>query len=342
MLFFCSPIGLGHATRDIAIVKNLNIDNEVLEFVTGSNAHIFITDYGYKTLNVYNPPEFNIENGILNNSFTWIIKYFLYYKESKVVAKNLIIKDKDKFLISDEDFASISIAEEKGRKRILITDILNTKFTSGFSSIIEKQMNKKLCKMINRCDCVIIPDFGKDVENRRYVGPIVRKINDTRENLRKKFNFNKKTILVCVGGTYYGKFLIEKVIESFERIKKKFDVDLVIVSGPSLTIKHSNDFRTLQFVPNLNEYIYACDLVISLAGKSTIDESIVYNTPGIFIPLKNHFEQEEGAKKLGFKFNDIFRLEELIQEKISFNNNGMKKNVENGAQKAAKIIQEFL
>ncbi|MFB5620995.1 MAG: glycosyltransferase, partial [Nitrosopumilus sp.] len=156
------------------------------------------------------------------------------------------------------------------------------------------------------------------------------------------FNFNKKTILVCVGGTYYGKFLIEKVIESFERIKKKFDVDLVIVSGPSLTIKHSNDFRTLQFVPNLNEYIYACDLVISLAGKSTIDESIVYNTPGIFIPLKNHFEQEEGAKKLGFKFNDIFRLEELIQEKISFNNNGMKKNVENGAQKAAKIIQEFL
>lgn len=342
MLFFCSPIGLGHATRDIAIVKNLNIDNEVLEFVTGSNAHIFIADYGYKTLNVYNPPEFNIENGILNNSFTWIIKYFLYYKESKVVAKNLIIKDKDKFLISDEDFASISIAEEKGRKRILITDILNTKFTSGFSSIIEKQMNKKLCKMINRCDCVIIPDFGKDVENRRYVGPIVRKINDTRENLRKKFNFNKKTILVCVGGTYYGKFLIEKVIESFERIKKRFDVDLVIVSGPSLTIKHSNDFRTLQFVPNLNEYIYACDLVISLAGKSTIDESIVYNTPGIFIPLKNHFEQEEGAKKLGFKFNDIFRLEELIQEKISFNNNGMKKNVENGAQKAAKIIQEFL
>lgn len=341
MLFFCSPIGLGHATRDIAIVKNLNIDNEVLKFVTGSKAYIFLADNGYKTLNVYNPPEFNIENGILNNSFTWIIKYFLYYKESKVVAKNLIIKDNDKFLISDEDFASISIAEEKGRKRILITDILNTKFTSGFSSIIEKQMNKKLCKMINRCDWVIIPDFGKDVENRRYVGPIVRKINDTRENLRKKFNFNKKTILVCVGGTDYGKFLVEKVIESFERIKKRFDVDLVIVSGPSLTIKHSNDFRTLQFVPNLNEYIYACDLVISLAGKSTIDESIVYNTPGIFIPLKNHFEQEEGAKKLGFKFNDIFRLEELIQEKISFNNN-MTKNVENGAQKAAKIIQEFL
>ena len=58
----------------------------------------------------------------------------------------------------------------------------------------------------------------------------------------------------------------------------------------------------LGFVTNLNEYIYACDLVISLAGRSTMDESIVYNTPGIFIPLKNHFEQEEGARRLGFEF----------------------------------------
>lgn len=341
MLFFCSPIGLGHATRDIAIVKNLNIDNESLKFVTGYNAYIFVTKNGFKALNVYHPPAFNIENGILTNSSTWIIKYFLYYKESKDVARNLIIKDKDKILISDEDFASIAVAEETKRKRILITDILNTKFTSGLFSIVEKQMNKKLRTMINRCDCVIIPDFGKDVDNIRFVGPIVRTINDNRENLRKRFNFDKKTILVCIGGTGYGKFLIEKVIESFVRIKKRMDADLVIVSGPSLTIKDSNDFRILNFVPNLNEYIYACDLVISLAGKSTIDESIVYNTPGIFIPLKNHFEQEQGAKKLGFKFDDIFKLDELIQEKIS-SNNRMKKIRENGAQKAAKIIQELL
>jgi UDP-N-acetylglucosamine--N-acetylmuramyl-(pentapeptide) pyrophosphoryl-undecaprenol N-acetylglucosamine transferase len=312
MLFFCSPIGLGHATRDIAIVKNLNMDNVSLKFVTGSKAHIFVADNGYKSLNVYNPPEFNVKNGLLTNSLTWIIKYFLYYKESKAIARNLIMKDKDRILISDEDFASIAIAEEKKRKRILITDILNTRFTSGLVSIIEKQMNRKLRKMINQCNCVIIPDFGKDIDNLRYVGPIVRKINDSRENLRNKFNFNKKTILVCIGGTNSGKFLIEKVIESFEKIKKRLDVDLVIVSGPSLAIKSSTNFRSLQFVPNLNEYIYACDLVISLAGKSTMDESIVYNTPGIFIPLKNHFEQEEGAKRLGFKFNDIFKLDELI------------------------------
>ena len=38
------------------------------------------------------------------------------------------------------------------------------------------------------------------------------------------------------------------------------------------------------------------DLVVSLAGRSTIDESRVYGTPGIFIPIKDHFEQEQNAK----------------------------------------------
>jgi hypothetical protein len=32
---------------------------------------------------------------------------------------------------------------------------------------------------------LIIPDFGEDSENLRYVGPIVRNIYDSKENLRK-------------------------------------------------------------------------------------------------------------------------------------------------------------
>jgi UDP-N-acetylglucosamine--N-acetylmuramyl-(pentapeptide) pyrophosphoryl-undecaprenol N-acetylglucosamine transferase len=99
----------------------------------------------------------------------------------------------------------------------------------------------------------------------------------------------------------------------------------------------------LGYVPNLHEYIYASDLVISLAGRSTMDESIVYNIPGIFIPLKNHFEQEEGAKRLGFEYKDIFRLDKLIEEKLSSNYHiGGKNNMKNGAKTAAKIISDFI
>ncbi|HEX6672570.1 MAG TPA: glycosyltransferase [Nitrososphaeraceae archaeon] len=342
MFFFISPIGLGHVARDVAIIDHLKSKNDnKVSFVTGSAAFTFLTSYGLKAFNLYEPPKFEIESGKLNHSFTWLIKYLLYYKKCKEIAKKIIGTNIEELIVSDEDFASISIAEEKNLKRILITDIINTSFTKGITSIIEKKMNKRLCQIIKKCDCVIIPDYGCDTENFRYVGPIVREILERRETLRKRFNFTKKTIVVSVGGTDAGKYLIEKVIDSFRRLKAKLDIDLIVVTGPSLQISPAEDFRLFGYVPNLNEYIYASDLIISLAGRSTMDESIVYNIPGIFIPLKNHYEQEEGAKRLGFEYKDILRLDKLIEEKLS-SNSTRKNTASNGAKKAADIISSFI
>jgi UDP-N-acetylglucosamine--N-acetylmuramyl-(pentapeptide) pyrophosphoryl-undecaprenol N-acetylglucosamine transferase len=165
--------------------------------------------------------------------------------------------------------------------------------------------------------------------------------------LRKEFGFNKQTIVVSVGGTDAGKYLIEKSIQAFRKLKKKFDIDLVVVSGPSIkmTDYSDEDIRFLGFVDNLHEYIYASDLIISLAGRSTIDESMVYGIPGIFIPIKNHFEQEDGAKRLGYKYDDIFRLEHLIEEKLCVSNRSSGTNIQTntkGAEKAARLILETI
>ena len=81
------------------------------------------------------------------------------------------------------------------------------------------------------------------------------------------------------------------------------------------------------------------DLVISLAGKSTIDESVVYGTPGIFIPIKNHFEQEDNAKDMGFNFEDVFNLENLIEERINKNRNEQRQN---GVDLAGMEIRNIL
>jgi UDP-N-acetylglucosamine--N-acetylmuramyl-(pentapeptide) pyrophosphoryl-undecaprenol N-acetylglucosamine transferase len=343
MFFFTSPIGLGHATRDVAIINNLKFKKDIkINFVTGSAAYTFLINYGLNTFNLYDPPKFNVESGKVNHSFIWLVKYLSYYKKCKDIAKKILEENIEQIIVSDEDFASISTAQEKKITRILITDIINTSFTKGITSIIEKILNKKLCRLIKQCDCVIIPDYGSDTENFRYVGPIVREIHESREILRKRFNFTKKTIVASVGGTEAGKYLIEKVIESFRRLKTKLDIDLVIIAGPTLRINSALDFRLFGYVPNLHEYIYASDLLISLAGRSTMDESIVYNVPGIFIPLKNHFEQEEGAKRLGFGYKDIFRLDKLIEEKLDLNYNRDKKNVKNGAKTAAEIISSFI
>ena len=332
--FFSSPIGLGHVTRDIAIVNNLK--NIPINFVTGSGAAKILKKLEYRVNDIYNPPSFIVENGILNNQTKWLWNYFQYYKNCKKISEKIIEINNSNLIISDEDFASLTVAQNLKIPNILITDVLETKFTKGIASLIERKMNKSMMNIIKNCDVVIIPEEGHDQSNIRRVGPIVREINFSREELREKFSFNKTTIIISIGGTDAGLFLIEKSIESILKINQ--DIEIVVVSGPAINKKFLN-VRNLGFVDNLHELIFASDLIISLAGKSTIDEAKAYGTPGIFIPIKGHFEQEDNAKTEGFVFEDINRLETLISEKLEQKRNKINTN---GAKLASEIIKKMI
>lgn len=332
--FFSSPIGLGHVTRDIAIVNNLK--DISINFITGSGAAKILKKLEYKVNDIYNPPSFIVENGVLNNQTKWLWNYFQYYKNCKKISEKIIKINNSDLIISDEDFASLTVAQNLKIPNILITDVLETKFTKGIASLIERKMNKSMMNIIKNCDVVIIPEEGHDQGNIKRVGPIVREINFSREELREKFSFNKITIIISIGGTDAGLFLIKKSIESILKINQ--DIEIVVVSGPAINKKFSN-VRNLGFVNNLHELIFASDLIISLAGKSTIDEAKAYGTPGIFIPIKGHFEQEDNAKTEGFVFEDINRLETLISEKLEQKRN--KINI-SGAKLASEIIKKMI
>jgi UDP-N-acetylglucosamine--N-acetylmuramyl-(pentapeptide) pyrophosphoryl-undecaprenol N-acetylglucosamine transferase len=332
--FFSSPIGLGHVTRDIAIENNFQ--NITTNFVTGSGAAKILKNLHLQVQDVYNPPSFIIENGTLKNPAKWLWNYYQYYRDCKNISKKILQKENPNLVISDEDFASLTIAQEMKIQTVLITDVLETHFTKGIASFIERKMNKSMQEIIEKCDVVIFPENGKDEGNIKRVGPIVRQTNYTREELRKKFSFVKKTIIISIGGTNAGLFLIEKALDVISKINQ--DMEVVLVSGPAVTKKFEN-VRDLGFVNNLHELIFASDVVISLAGKSTIDEANAYGTPGIFIPIKGHFEQEDNAREQGFEFEDINRLKELILEKLEVKRNQI--NTE-GAKVASKIIQKII
>jgi UDP-N-acetylglucosamine--N-acetylmuramyl-(pentapeptide) pyrophosphoryl-undecaprenol N-acetylglucosamine transferase len=332
--FFSSPIGLGHVTRDIAIARNLK--DISINFITGSGAARILKKLDFKIQDVYNPPSFIVNEGILKNQTKWLWSYFQYYKNCKNISEKILKINKSDLVISDEDFASLTVAQDLKIPNILITDVLETRFTKGIASFIEKKMNKSMMNIIKNCDVVIIPEEGDDYDNIKRVGPIVREINIPREELREKFSFNKTTIIISIGGTNAGLFLIDKAIESILRINQ--DIEIIVVSGPAVSKKFEN-VKNLGFVDNLHELIFASDLIISLAGKSTIDEAKAYGTPGIFIPIKDHFEQEDNAKKEGFSFEDINRLDKLILEKLEQKKN--KRNTE-GAKLTSEIIKKLM
>jgi len=267
----------------------------------------------------------------------WLWDYYKYYKKCKEISNQIINDEKPNLIISDEDFASIAIAQQKGISNIIITDILETKFTSGFGGMVEKKMNKTMQEMLNKSNRVIIPELGVNQNNIIRTGPIVRKIQKNRDEIRNNLDFKKKTIVLSVGGTEAGIFLIKQTIAAVKKIQ--LDIELVLVAGPKIKEEFGNNLRNLGFVENLHEIIFASDLVISLAGKSTIDESVVYGTPGIFIPIKDHFEQEDNAKEMGFNFEDIFNLENLIKEKLNMDRNEQQQN---GVNLAGMEISKIL
>jgi len=332
--FFSSPIGLGHVTRDIAIANDF--ENISTNFVTGSGAARILEKMNFKVQDVYNPPSFIIENGTLKNPAKWLWNYYQYYRDCKNISEKIIQKDNPVLVISDEDFASLTVAQSMKIPTVLITDVLETHFTKGLTSFIEKKMNKSMQEIIQKCDIVIFPENGDNTDNIKRVGPIVRQTNLTREELRRKFSFDKNTIVISIGGTNAGVFLIEKALEVISKMNQ--DVEIVLVSGPAVDKKFEN-VRNLGFVDNLHEIIFAADLVISLAGKSTIDEANAYGTPAIFIPIKGHFEQEDNAKEQGFVFEDINRLDELIVKKLEEKRTPANTD---GAKIASEIIRKFM
>ena len=332
--FFSSPIGLGHVTRDIAIANNF--ENISTNFVTGSGAAKILKNLDFKVQDVYNPPSFIVENGTLKNPAKWLWNYYQYYKDCKKISQKILQEDNPNLVISDEDFASLTVAQKMKIPTVLVTDVLETRFTKGLASFIEKKMNKSMQEIIKKCDIVILPENGNDQDNIKRVGPIVRQTNFSREELRKKFSFEKKTIVISIGGTDTGLFLIEKALESISKINQ--DIEVILVTGPAISKKFEN-VRNLGFVDNLHELIFAADLLISLAGKSTIDEANAYGTPAIFIPIKGHFEQEDNAKEEGFVFDDIKRLDVLILEKLEEKRNQVNTN---GAKNASNIIRKLM
>ena len=146
--FFASPIGLGHVTRDIAIVDYF--EGISIDFVTGSGAAKILRKINLKVQDVYNPPSFVIQNGTLKNSARWLWNYYRYYKKCKNTAQKIIQEDKPSLVISDEDFASLAIAQEMKIPTILITDVLETRFTKGFASFVERKMNRSMQEIVKK------------------------------------------------------------------------------------------------------------------------------------------------------------------------------------------------
>ncbi|MDE0573481.1 alpha/beta fold hydrolase [Demequina sp. B12] len=118
-----------------------------------------------------------------------------------------------------------------------------------------------------------------------------------RDKLRASIGF-KDTELVCVvsvGGTGVGRRLIERIVAAAPQARAAIpQLRMVVVTGPRIdpaTLPHVDGVEYHSYVDRLYRWLAACDVAIVQGGLTTTMELTAAKVPFIYVPLRDHFEQ---------------------------------------------------
>lgn len=333
--------GLGHATRSVALARGLIERDPSLSFLflAGSPALDLVVSNGFDALTMPPAPDFPARDGVLQPVWRWYRDYARYLRTAGRFMRNEGDWDYYQFLISDSELASVREAVRHHVPTALVLNEFARDFArDGLSKVVEGFGNFWFTRLARRVDLILVTDSGPAWPNVKQVGPIVRKPTGSREKLREDLVFRKRTVLVTAGGTGIGGFLLKAAVDAFRELHLE-DTSMIVVTGPKLKMGPASGVYVYGFVPNLQDFVLAADLVVTLAGKGAVNEALASGTPVIAIPPRRHAEAERNAHKLGYRPEDIHRLRELIPEKLAL---GRQPPTPTGNDRALFLLGEFL
>ena len=285
----------------------------------------------------------------------------------------IIKKFKPDLILADSHFSVPITAKVLGVPCVMTTNELTLNFSDLYPEektveYLENGLKRFVKDVCNLCKVIMIPDIPGSTEippklNELVVhtGPFLKEEPQkmpSKEILRKELGFesSESIVLVTVGGSDFGIELLKLMCDASAII----DCDrIIIVTGPQIEadfIPESNRIVKKKFLDNMMEWMKISDVIVSLAGHTTIMEVMSLGIPNIIVPIDNHPEQfkntvnivkygisiVEDIKKLGpeeiaadinklLRDPDIVNRAEIVKEKFS---------KYNGTEEAVKIIMK--
>jgi uncharacterized protein (TIGR00661 family) len=221
---------------------------------------------------------------------------------------------------------------------------------------LETGLKKFIKDVCNLSEVIIVPDIEGSTEIPEklgkkvvHTGPFLRDDNcetKFKEDIRRKLGFNnsEKIVLVTVGGSDFGIELLKLICYA----SSKLDCDkLIFVTGPGIKadfICESDKIVKKKFLDNMMEWMKISDVIVTLAGHTTIMEIISLGIPNIIIPIDNHPEQLKNAvniKKYGISI--VKELKNLDSDEISSDINKLLNDSEiiKRAQTVREIFSDY-
>lgn len=119
-----------------------------------------------------------------------------------------------------------------------------------------------------------------------------------RAELRRKLGLRPqhRLCVATVGGTAVGDPLLRRVLAAVPIARRTMpELRFLIVGGPRIdpaSLPHPIGARVRGFVPDLADYLAACDIAVVQGGLTTCMELTAAGTPFVYVPLEHHFEQQ--------------------------------------------------
>ena len=180
---------------------------------------------------------------------------------------------------------------------------------------IEERVERWYRELQRSVDLLVVPEFGADRGILRFVGPIVSPPTATPGRTREKYGLPPgRMVLFAMSGSGFGRELALRTADALRGSLAK-DCFLAVTGNRGARIEGENVFD-LGVVPDNQNLVASADLVISTAGKSTIDEAASAGVPAVVIPIRYHAEQERNASALGYSYGDRERLGDLVASKL--------------------------
>lgn len=335
-LYISSPIGLGHARRDVAIADELRglhpdvqIDwlaqdpvTRVLDeksetihpasrYLANESAHIE-SESGEHDLNAFqalrNMDEIMTSNFMLLDEViadgqydlvvgdeTWELDYHLH--------ENPNLKKTSYAWMTD--FVGWVPMASGGEREAFVAADYNAEMISQIARY--KRVRDKAI-FVGNPDDIIPGTFGPGLPvvrewteaNYDFAGYVTgfdpRALGD-RNELREELGYHpdEKVCIVTVGGSGVGRNLIERVVEGYPAVRGAVDdLRMIVVTGPRLdpdSLPQVEGLEYRAYVDRLYRHLAACDLAIVQGGLTTTMELTASKVPFIYVPLRNHFEQ---------------------------------------------------
>ncbi len=336
-LYVSSPIGLGHAQRDLAIARELRKLRPDLEIVwlaqhpvtkvleaagetvhpasklmANESAHIE-SEMGEHDLHVFQAwremDEILLANFMLFHDVvrddrydlwlgdeSWELDYYLHENPELKAAPYVFMTDfvgwlpiddspesREAFVAADYNHENIHHIERYPYVRDAAV------FVGAKDDVVPRHFGPELPFM---------PDWiERHFDFPGYVLPFDPAEFEDTEWLRSELGYdpNRPLIVASVGGSGVGVHLLRRIAAAFGELRKDVpEARLLLVCGPRIdpaAIEPVEGMTAVGYVHDLFRTLACCDLAVVQGGLTTTMELVANRRPFVYIPLRNHFEQ---------------------------------------------------